>query len=302
MHSNGYERDIIIVTGCNAVGKTTASNYLRKLANLHKILFENCIISDSQCLFEAMQLDDQAGGLHHTHDWCTTGTQDHSHLPDRPEFPFIVLDDELPNMMRQQFFLKLTELPNTGKLWFVEWAAGINTNPPEDPVSCIDYSYSLVKRMFHDGTLPDGWLKRIKAAIHLEADNHVRFELNKKRFVPSSARMHAIETGTAFWQKDERVLRFYGRDDFSEIKGLFQAAGIPIYTLKNDGGNSFYKGLAKIAGAIFLPRLPLFFSSMVMYISSMFSLFGHHKSTSSTEKPLMIKETSPTEEQEKVSV
>lgn len=248
--------DIIVVTGCNAVCKTTASIYLRKLANLCNIYYENCIIADSQCLFEAMQLDDQAGGMHHTHDWCTTSIQGHSHYLDQPVFPFTVTDDELPNMMRQQFFSKLTALPRTGKLWFVEWAAGINTNPPDDPASCIDYSYSLVKRMFHDGTLPDGWLKRIKAVIHLEADNHVRFELNKKRRIPSSARVEAIETDTAFWQKDKRVLRFYGRDDFSEIKGLLQDAGIPIHNLKNDGGNSFYKGLAKIAGALFLPRLP----------------------------------------------
>lgn len=297
MRSNENERDIIIVTGCNAVGKTTASNYLRKLANLHKILYENCIISDSQCLFEAMQHDDQAGGLHHTHDWCTPGNQDHSHYRDEPVFPFTVTDDELPNMMRQQFFSKLKELPKTGKLWFVEWAAGINTNPPEEPASCIDYSYSLVKSMFNDGTLPVDWLERIKAVIHLEADTCVRFDLNKKRFIPSSARAEAIETGTAFWQKDERILRFYGADDFSEIEGLLQAADITIHKLKNDGGNSFYKGLAKIAGALFLPRLPLFFSGMVMYRSNMLSQFVLYKSISPTEKPLMVKETSSTKEQ-----
>lgn len=302
MRSNGNERDIIIVTGCNAVGKTTASNYLRKLADSRKILYENCIFSDSQCLFEAMQLDDQVGGFHHTHDWCTTGIQGHSHLLDRPVFPFTVTDNELPNTMHQQFFLKLMELPHTGKLWFIEWAAGINTNPPEDPASCIDYSYSLVNRMFHDGTIPDGWLKRIKAVIHLEADTCIRFELNKKRCIPSFARVEAIETGTAFWQKDERVLRFYGRDDFSEIKGLLQAAGIPIYNLKNDGGSSFYKGLKKIAGVLFLPRLPLFFLGMAMYLSNMFSLFGHHKSAGPIEKPLMVKDPSSTEEQEKVPV
>lgn len=248
----GNKRDIIIVTGCNAVGKTTASNYLRKFANSHNIPLENCIFSDSQCLFEAMQLDDLASGLHHTHDWCTTGIQGHSHHLDQPLFPFTVTDDELPNIMRQQFFSKLTELPNTGKIWFVEWAAGINTNPPEDPASNIDYSYSLVKRLLLDGTLSDGWLKRIKAVVHLEAKNHVRFDLNKKRCIPSFPRVEAIEKGTAFWQKDERVLRFYGKDDFAEIKDLLEAHDIDIHTVENNGDDCFYHKLASVADIIFV--------------------------------------------------
>ena len=54
-----YNRDVIIITGCNAVGKTTASNYLRNWASLHNIPQENTIIADSHCLFEAMQDDDE---------------------------------------------------------------------------------------------------------------------------------------------------------------------------------------------------------------------------------------------------
>lgn len=198
-----------------------------------------------------MQLDDEAGGTHHTHDWAKKGTIGHIHNLGQPEFPFIVTDNELPNKMRIQFFTKLTNLPQTGKLWFVEWAGGINTNPPDDPTSCIDYSYATVKRMLLEGSLPDGWLKRVKAIIHLEANYPVRFALNQKSSIPSSIKVEAIAQGTAFWQKDERVLRFYGLDDFVEIEGQLKAAGISIYPLNNDGGGSFYKILESIADELF---------------------------------------------------
>lgn len=250
----GNERDIIIVTGCNAVGKTTTTNYLRNWAKSFNIPHENNIIADSQSLFEAMQLDDQAGGLHHTHNWCEPGTQGHSHLLDQPIFPFTVTDNELTDTMRKQFFTKLTALPKTGKLWFAEWAGGVNTNPPDDPTSLIDYSYSKVKGMLQEESLPDSWLKRVKAVIHVMANIDVRFDLNQRRPIPSSAQPDAIEAGTAFWQKDERVLRFYGRDDFFEIEDRFQSTSIPIYTLENDGGNCFYDYLEIVADAIFLLR------------------------------------------------
>lgn len=258
------EHDMIIVTGCNAAGKTTTSNYLRTWAKLHNIPHEDKIVTDSQCLFEAMQEDDQAGGLHHTHNWCMTGTQGHSHCPGQPLFPFTVTDNELPNQMRQQFFTKLTELSKTGRLWFVEWAAGVNTNPREDPASCIDYSYAKVKRMLQDGSLPDGWLKRVKAVIHVKAEYDVRLYLNGHRSIPTSAQPEALEKGTAFWLKDERILRFYGRNDFDEIKDQLQAAGVSIHTLENDGGSRFYQYLEAVASALFLPSISTFIAGSLL--------------------------------------
>lgn len=253
MDSIGNERDIIIVTGCNAVGKTTTTNYLRDQANLRNLPHENKIVADSQCLFEAMQLDDHTGGLHHTHDWCITDTQGHSHPLDQPIFPFTVTDNELPDTMRRHFFTKLTALPKTGKLWFAEWAGGINTNPPDDPTSLIDYSYLKVKGMLQEERLPDGWLKRVKAVIHVKANSDVRIALNQRRTIPSSAYPEALQGGTAFWKKDERVLRFYGRDDFDEIKDRFQSVNVPIHTIENDGESCFFQYLEILASTLFLP-------------------------------------------------
>ena len=245
------KRDIIIVTGCNAVGKTTATNHLRYLATLHNVSHEGSIVADSQCLFEAMRADDEAGGFHHTHDCYKPGAQGHIHDSDEPIFPFTVTDNELPNRMRERFFKKLTKLRRTGKLWFVEWAGGVNTNPVEDPASCIDYSFATVKSMLEEGKLPQRWLKRVKAVIHVRAEDEVRFVLNKQRSIPFYAQPQAIENGTAFWQKDERVLRFYGRDDFLAIEGLFRKANIPVYSIKNYGNRYFYEQLGTVANRLF---------------------------------------------------
>jgi hypothetical protein len=244
----GNKRDIIIVTGSNAVGKTTASNYLRKLATSYNIPYESRIIADSQCLFEAMQKDDRIHGLHHIHDWCEPGEQGHIHDLDHPVFPFTVTDNELPDRMRKSFFKKLAKLPSTNKFWFVEWAGGINTNPD----SLIDYSYSHVKFMLEKRMLPDKWLKRVKAVIHVTATNEVRFALNKQRTIPFSACPEAIERGTAFWQKNEQVLGFYGKDDFSEIEDLLGNASITISKIENNGSSSFFEDLETVAKKIFL--------------------------------------------------
>jgi hypothetical protein len=242
------QRDIIIVTGCNAVGKTTASNYLRKLATLYNIPYESRIIADSQCLFEAMEKDDRKHGLHHTHEWCNPNQKSHKHDENQLVFPFTVTDNELPNKMRKSFFKKLVKLPNTNKYWFVEWAGGVNIQAD----SPINYSYAHVKCLLEKRYLPDKWLKRVKAIIHVTANDEVRFALNKQRTIPFSACPEAIEKGTAFWQKNEQVLGFYSKDDFCEIQDLLQNAGITISMIENNGSNCFFENLEMVAKKIFL--------------------------------------------------
>ncbi|SRR6266571_3353982 len=255
MHLSRNKPDIIIIAGCNSVGKSTTTNYLRTMATLYKIPHESNIVADSQCLFEAMQSDDRAGGLHHTHDWCEKYVLGHAHNLDQPIFPFIVTDNELPDKMRLNYFTTLTNLPRADKLWFVEWAAGVNTHPPEDPISCVDYSYAIVKKMLVEGSLVDDWINRIKAIVHLEADYPVRLALNKLRSIPSITESEALKKDSAFWLKDERVLRFYGNDDFSEIEGMFRAASVPIYTIINDGKYGFYNNLESVADKLFLSEM-----------------------------------------------
>jgi len=242
------QKDIIIVTGCNAVGKTTASNYLRNLATSYKIPYESKIIADSQCLLEAMEEDDKKRGLHHTHGWCESHGTGHRHDKDQPIFPFTVTDNELPDKMRKTFFKKLANLPKTNKYWFVEWAGGVNIHPD----SPVNYSYAYVKSMLEKGFLHDKWLKRVKAIIHITAEKDIRFALNKRRKIPFLVCPEAIEEGTAFWQKNEHVLDFYGKDDFSEIEGLFLSENITIKMVQNTGSDCFFESLEIIAKKIFV--------------------------------------------------
>src|SRR6266702_162740 len=156
---------------------------------------------------------------------------------DQPVFPFTVTSTTLPEQMRYDFFQKLSELQLTGKFWFVEWAGGVNINPRNDPSANIDYSYASVKRMLQEGDIPNDWLYRIRAVIHLKAKRSVRLSLNKIRSVPTSAQPEAIESAKAFWEKDGTVLKFYGRDEFSKIKSIIKKTGKQDYSVKNDGGN-----------------------------------------------------------------
>jgi hypothetical protein len=242
------QKDIIIVTGCNAVGKTTATNYLRNLASSRKIPYENKIIADSQCLLEAMEKDDKKKGLHHTHDWCKSHSTGHRHDKDHLIFPFTVIDNGLPDNMRKTFFKKLAKLPQKNTYWFVEWAGGVNIHPD----SPVNYSYAYVKYMLEKGLLQDKWLKRVKAIIHVTAEKEIRFTLNKQRKIPFSVRPEAIEEGTAFWQKNEQVLDFYGKDDFSQIEELFLSENIAVHKIENNGNCSFFENLEKIADTVFL--------------------------------------------------
>ena len=229
-------RDIIIVTGCNAVGKTSASCYLKERVSSENKLAVSKHVADSQSLLAAMQQDDQTGGLHHTHDWCK-GDQGHSHRDGEPLFPFTVLDNTLPDNMRTHFFEKLVSL-SAGELWFVEWAAGVNTN--SSPLSQIDYSYATARKTLEEMDIASSLLKRILAVVHIEAEMPVRTCLNRRRSLPTSLTAEEIGHGTAFWQKDEVVLQFYGEDDFHNIKGLFKGEGIPIHTIENDGTPRFF--------------------------------------------------------------
>ncbi|GAC1557741.1 MAG: hypothetical protein NVS2B2_15440 [Ktedonobacteraceae bacterium] len=242
-------RDIIIVTGCNTVGKTSASCHLKeRIAPQHTFSMSQHV-ADSQSLLEAMQQDDRTGGFHHTHDWCVKGSKGHSHEHGKALFPFTVLDNKLPNDMRTHFFEKLVSLSATGELWFAEWAAGVNTN--SSPLSLIDYSYATARKTLEETNMSSCLLKRILAVVHIEAEMPVRSRLNRQRSLPSTSIVEEIQHGTAFWQKDEIVLQFYGKDDFYTIADMFKDEGIPMYTIKNDGTPRFFnEQLAKVEQAL----------------------------------------------------
>ena len=246
--------DLIIITGPNATGKTTASNYLRSWLSLHEIPLESEIVSDAQFLLESLRLDDNRGGFHHTHDWCEQDRRGHNHSRGEPEMPFINIDNENPNNMFRNLFKRLTFLPKADKLYLVECAGGVNTNPSEEACSQPDYSYSQVKKKLLEGIWSTEWLKRVWVVIHLQAEYSIRSILNERAYQPS---LEEMEKGTSSWKRSETMLRLFGQDDFSEIEDLFRNAGITTYTLDNEGGNFFFEQLNKLACTLFTSEYKL---------------------------------------------
>jgi hypothetical protein len=235
-------RNIIIVTGRSAVGKTTTSNYLRNIFASQKIPCEEHVISDALSLIKMVELDDKQGGLHHTHDWCkpTTYQKGHSHQLSQPILPFTVLDNTLPDAMLFDFFTELTKIPKTDTIYIAEWAAGLNNNPKDTLFSSIDYSYAKINEMFRKGILPTHWIKQVISVVHIVASDESRFTFNEKRNIPCSEKML---DGTMSWYTPEEILRFYDEDDFINIIPFFQKNDAHIYEITNSGNSNFFKEL-----------------------------------------------------------
>ncbi len=235
------QNDIILVTGRNMVGKTTAIYHLKKYIDLDKI--HNEIITDSQYLFESMMQDDKSGGIHHTHSWCEKSSRGHKHnsREDEPIFPFTVTDNTIPDSTFHLFFTALNNLPHiNNKIYFVELAGGRNTLFKDESGSDINYSYAKIKRIYQENLKYRKWMERVRTVIHITAADETRQILKHRRL------MHFpkdLAKNTASWLIDERVLQFYGYDDFFEIQGLFDSSGVTVHDIKNDGSVFFFDRL-----------------------------------------------------------
>jgi hypothetical protein len=242
------KRNIILITGRSAVGKTTAAKYLRDQCFLHNIPCEDRVISDALSLLKVLQKDDDNGGFHHTHEWCEPSEHGtgHSHLESPSMLPFIVTDNTLPDDMLSDFFTELKNIPGNDKIYIAELAGGAK---PADSESEIDYSYAKIARILREQELsgerklPVDWLNHVYLVIHLVATDENRLVFNEKRSVFSS---EDVLDGVASWQTDTKVLEFYQRDDFDEIEDILNAYDIHIYTIRNDGSNSLFKKLDEL--------------------------------------------------------
>lgn len=248
-------RNIILITGRNAVGKTTASNYLRERCVSSGLPCESKTISDALSLLKAMQKDDEQGGFHHTHDWCEAidYNEGHSHDRSQPVLPFTVLGNTLPDAMLRHFFTELSEIPQIDRIYIAEWAAGSNTNPENILASEIDYSYAKVKRMLQNDELHTRWLTQVRLVIHLVASDENRYLFNDNRYTPY---LEEMLDGTASWRTQRKILQFYGKDDFAEIEDIFQRMEIPVIEVVNDGTQSFFEEkLDRLARQLFFPSV-----------------------------------------------
>lgn len=242
------ERDCILVVGVTSIGKTTALNELKKYAQLKKIPYSKNALSDAMAIVRAIEEDDACGGYHHTHDWCADMFGSHKHKNGESKFPFIVTDNVVPEKMLGMFSQSLEEAPFIGKLYFVEWAGGVNVCSISNPLSQVNFSYTRAYKMLKDAVLPSRWLHRIRGVIHLTANDSVRLLLNKK--TPTLVNDNfAAKYG---WRRSEITLNFFGQDDYdiSGLKTFFDKHNIPTQRIENDASTRFFARIRNAAGVL----------------------------------------------------
>lgn len=243
-------KDFLLLVGVTSTGKTTSTEILKEFARSKNIPHEKRTLSDAQSIIRSVKEDDELGGYHHTHTWCIDKNNGHHHKNDEPIVPFIVTDNVIPEKMMRDFFKCLETTPITGKIYFVEWAGGINTYPKSDVLSKIDFSYTKTHKLIKNGTLPHKWLDRVISIIHLLANDDTRLLLNKKTpsFVDTAQAPYQVG-----WKRDEVTLRFFGSDDYgsSGLRTSFNKRGIKTYKIKNDASIAFYGKLKRISERIF---------------------------------------------------
>ncbi len=241
-------RSIILVSGQNAVGKTTTCNLLSEIAREKHIPYATKPISDLFFLLDEIMIDDHLnGGRGHYHEWCSHKRGGHSHLHNEPITPFTVTDNQLIDNMFAKFFNMLSSAA-TDRLCFAEWTGGMNTNPPDEPASEIDLSFSRIGKLLETGTFSSRWLDHVHAVIHPIADLNTRYALNRQQH---SDLPEELDSGRVSPKKTITNLRIFGEDDFGHIRHIFEEKGIPVYYVDNTGDVLFFERIKKLAHQIF---------------------------------------------------
>lgn len=244
-----YTKDIVLIIGQNAVGKTTAFRYLAWMAEQRGIAYEPEPISDFLFILKQALMDDERGGFHHYHNWSKTKTGGHGHANGEATIPFAVTHNDLVESMQEDFLQAITTLPRCEKLRFVEWTGGINTNPPEEPASQVDFSFNRITKKTQEDLLPVQWIERVHAVIHIAAETKMRNFFNTK---DSDDQSPQILSGHASARRMPTVLNLFGHDDFYKIVPFFRKAGVRfIFDVCNKGDEGFYKDLRRISDVIF---------------------------------------------------
>lgn len=244
-----YKKDLVLITGQNAVGKTTAFRYFTWIAEQRGIAYEPEPISDFLFILKQALMDDERGGFHHYHNWSESKIGGHSHANGEATIPFAVTHNGLVESMQEDLLKTITTLPRFEKLRFVEWTGGINTNPPEEPASQVDFSFKRVAKKLQEDLLPVQWIERVHAVIHISAETTTRVFFNTK---DSDDQSPQILLGHASARRMSTVLDLFGHDDFYKVAPFFKKAGVRfIFNMCNKGDEGFYEDLERISDVIF---------------------------------------------------
>lgn len=245
MKNSIQNRDVILVIGPSASGKTHVLNLLRQeIAETYRLPHELIPLSDSHTILARVAQDDLSGGHHHYHPW-SRGKDTHDHTQHPEIIPFTLAGNRIGHAFIRDFFRELTRLPYTGVIRYAEWSGGKNTNPLDDPASRTNLSFETITRLMRTGNIPGEGLDRVLAAIHVETPRKYRTQLNDSRSVPSA---DEIKFGFASWPLDQAAMNIFGEDDFGEdTQSLLQEYHIPfIRTIHNNNDDSLGRELRVI--------------------------------------------------------
>src|SRR5579883_2215577 len=100
-------RDLILVVGAFATGKTYTVELLKKFVSEHTIPFEESVLSDGNTILDNVRKDDEEGGFYHYHEWCLGNINGHTHEHGEPQLPVIVYGNKILDGMYRDLFTNL---------------------------------------------------------------------------------------------------------------------------------------------------------------------------------------------------
>src|SRR5258708_4505305 len=254
------KRDIIMISGQNAVGKSTAMEVLKQVLRSQCTQVKEIAFGYKR-LFEKIVTDTE--GEYHFHPtWHTESNpkniKGHIHKDTvlHPYEPFTEIGNTLNIEVLQEKFNSLENLsylPN--QIILTDLARGVNTNPSQTVEALADYSFQLTKKLMHKNVLPVKWLTRVKVWIHITMKEDLRWKAFSDRNLLSISKSQKSHLA---WVKSTESFHMFGNDDFSEFSEVLQSANIPyIFSINNDLTPRFFQNIKEKIKIISLNRTEL---------------------------------------------
>jgi hypothetical protein len=241
-----YTRNLIVLVGPSATGKTQGINALRKFLDGRDILYEPNSFTDARFILEEIKKDDrETGGQNHYHEWCEGVTTGHTHEHNEPDFGFTVTGQRIPTGMYRSFLKQLSEQRLQDRLYLAEWSGGVNGHPQDHPAGGVDYSFGRMREEMKAGTYPMEWTQRVLAVIHPWVPSFdKRTHLNNLRMGVNPS-PEEVELGVRSWHLPPSAMELFHGDDFeTDLRPYLESHGLGgrIYSVENGGEDELLPG------------------------------------------------------------
>lgn len=250
-----FDRNIIVVAGQFATGKTRTIREIHSYLSNRDIPYTPLVLSDAAFIINALSEDHRVhGGIHHVHDGQMS-LATHEHLWNEDGGAFTVTGQFIPDYMFDKFFIALSEHTPQNSVVLAEWSGGGNTNHQDHPASKPDYSFNLAVERLERGHYRTDWISHTLAIVHpVVRDEKDRIQLNERRrgIVPV---LNEIQKGGESFYVPEPAMRITGKNDFPDVTSRLERLGLQgrIHQIVNNGGDEYAIELHKTLDGIFQP-------------------------------------------------